>query len=75
MSEIRRYSECQTCGLIAADKNGLINHSCIDILKEKLEASEAGIKKAFWGGFEMARLNPRSVKIPKHWNVYKKFKV
>ena len=43
-------------------------------LERQLEEAREGEKKAFWSGFELAKMNSDCMNIQKHWNHYKKLK-
>jgi DNA-binding transcriptional regulator GbsR (MarR family) len=43
-------------------------------LQRQLEEAREGEKKAFWSGFELAKMNSDCMNIQKHWNHYKKLK-
>ena len=60
--------------LFIVRKNWIKAIEHMENLERQLAEAREEVKKAFWSGFELSKMNPDDMDIHKHWRHYNKLK-
>ena len=72
VEQLRKFSECEK--LVYSQKNWIKAIEHMENLERQLAEAREEVKKAFWSGFELSKMNPDDMDIHKHWRHYNKLK-
>ncbi len=72
-ADVKRLKELE-CMVVDLKLRNRLLRDRLDLPVERLEAYRYAVKKGFWSGFEIARMNPDSNDINHHFIGYMKLK-